>query len=352
MDFQWPELLWCLLIVPVVVLLYLYLLRRKNKLALRYANLSLVREAMVGSVGFRRHVPPLLFLAALTLMVAAAARPQAIMTLPSQRSTVILTIDVSGSMRAEDVAPNRLAAAQEAAKAFINEQPHDVRIGVVAFASTALLVQAPTFNREEILKAVERFELQRGTAIGSGILVSLKTLFPDGNFEINRGRDRIQAYWNQLDQQDGRKQTDGPPGKDVAPVPPGSNANSVIILLSDGQATTGPDPTEAARKAAERGVRVFTVGLGSRDGAVVGFGGRNMRVQLDEEGLQRIADVTHGQYFRASTAADLKTIYKSLNTQLIMETKKTEITAFFSAAAAILALLAAGLSLLWFNRIL
>ena len=351
MDFQWPELLWCLLIVPVVVLLYLYLLRRKNKLALRYANLSLVREAMVGRVGFRRHVPPLLFLAALTLMVAAAARPQAVMTLPSQRSTVILTIDVSGSMRAEDVAPNRLAAAQEAAKAFINEQPHDVRIGVVAFASTALLVQAPTFNREDVLKAVERFELQRGTAIGSGILVSLKTLFPDGNFEINRSRDRIQAYWNQLDQQEGR-QGNAPLSNDPAPVPPGSNANSVIILLSDGQATTGPDPTEAARKAAERGVRVFTVGLGSRDGAVVGFGGRNMRVQLDEEGLQRIADVTRGQYFRAQSAADLKTIYKSLNTQLIMETKKTEITAFFSAAAAILALLAAGLSLLWFNRIL
>ena len=351
MDFQWPELLWCLLVVPLVVLLYLYLLRRKNKLALRYANLSLVREAMVGSVGFRRHVPPLLFLAALTLMLAAAARPQAIMTLPSQRSTVILTIDVSGSMRAEDVAPNRLAAAQEAAKAFINEQPHDVRIGVVAFASTALLVQAPTFNREDILKAVERFELQRGTAIGSGILVSLKTLFPDGNFEINRSRDRIQEYWNQLDRQEGR-QSDKPVGNDPAPVPPGSNANSVIILLSDGQATTGPDPTEAARKAAERGVRVFTVGLGSRDGAVVGFGGRNMRVQLDEEGLQRIADVTRGQYFRAQTASDLKTIYKSLNTQLIMETKKTEITAFFSAAAAILALLAAGLSLLWFNRIL
>lgn len=345
MDFQWPELLWLLLVVPAAVLVYLLLLRRKKKLALRYANLTLVREAMVGSSGFRRHVPPLLFLAALTLMVAAAARPQAVMTLPSQRSTVILTIDVSGSMRAEDVNPNRLAAAQEAAKSFVNEQPNDVRIGVVAFASTALLVQAPTFNREDVLKAIEHFELQRGTAIGSGILVSLKTLFPDGNFEISRSRDRMQGYWDQRDSREG-------PGVDPAPVPPGSNANSVIILLSDGQATTGPDPVEAARKAADRGVRVFTVGLGSRDGAVVGFGGRNMRVQLDEEGLQRIADVTRGQYFRAETTADLKTIYKSLNTQLIMETKKTEITAFFSAAAAILALLAAGLSLLWFNRIL
>jgi len=352
MDFQWPEFLWFLLVIPAAVLVYLLLMRRKKKLALRYANLSLVREAMVGSVGFRRHVPPLLFLVALTLMVAAAARPEAVMTLPSQRSTVLLTIDVSGSMRAEDVQPNRLVAAQEAAKAFVEDQPRDVRIGVVAFAATALLVQAPTFNREEVLKAIEHFELQRGTAIGSGILVSLKTLFPDGDFEISRPRRGSAEYWNMMDRQERERSQPNQPAQEFKPLPPGSNTNAVVILLSDGQATTGPDPEEAARKAAERGVRVFTVGLGSKDGAVVGFGGRNMRVQLDEEGLQKIADITRGQYFRASTAADLKGIYKSLNTQIIMETKKTEITAFFSAAAAVLALLAAGLSLFWFNRIL
>ncbi len=350
MAFLWVELLWLLLIVPLAVLVYWFLLRRKKKIALRYANLTLVREAMAGSIGFRRHVPPLLFLVALTLMIAAAARPQAVLTLPSQRSTVILSIDVSGSMRAEDVLPNRIAAAQDAAKSFVNEQPRDVRIGVVAFAATALLVQAPTFNREDILKSIEHFELQRGTAVGSGILVSLKTLFPEGNFDMGRSRDRAAAYGGVplSEPQDDTQ----PGGKDFQPLPPGSNTNAVIILLTDGQATTGPDPVEAARKAAERGVRVFTVGLGSREGTIVGFGGRSMRVQLDEEGLQKIADITRGQYFRANTAADLKTIYKSLNTQLIMETKKTEITAFFSAAAAVFALLAAGLSLLWFNRIL
>jgi Ca-activated chloride channel family protein len=358
MAFLWAELLWLLLIVPVLVLAYLYLLARKKKVALRYASLAMVKDAMGAGAGFRRHVPPILFLVALTLMIAAIARPQAIVTLPSQRSTVVLSIDVSGSMRADDVNPNRIAAAQDAAKGFVEEQPRDVRIGVVAFAASALLVQAPTFNREDILKAIEHFELQRGTAIGSGILVSLKTLFPEGDFDLGRReRDYRRGGYGGVPLND-------PHDREVAaaaaekekqqfvPVQPGTNTTSVIILLSDGQATTGPDPIEAARKAAERGVRIFTVGLGSREGTIVGFGGRSMRVQLDEETLQKIADMTRGSYFRASTAADLKTIYKSLNTQLIMETKKTEITAFFSAAAAALALIAAGLSLLWFNRIL
>ena len=357
MAFLWVDLLWLLAAVPVLVLAYLYLLRRKKKIALRYASLAMVKDAMGAGVGFRRHVPPILFLIALTLMIAAIARPQAIVTLPSQRSTVVLSIDVSGSMRADDVNPNRISAAQDAARAFVEEQPRDVRIGVVAFAASALLVQAPTFNREDILKAIEHFELQRGTAIGSGILVSLKTLFPEADFDLGRReREYRRGYGGQpLNDPHNRELAAAAAEKEkqqFVPVQPGSNTTAVIILLSDGQATTGPDPVEAARKAAERGVRIFTVGLGSREGTIVGFGGRSMRVQLDEETLQKIADMTRGSYFRASTAADLKTIYKSLNTQLIMETKKTEITAFFSAAAAAIALLAAGLSLLWFNRIL
>ena len=351
MAFLWPSLLWLLVTVPGLVLLYLFLLQRKKKIALRYANLAMVKDAIGSGVGLRRHIPPVLFLLALTLMIAAIARPQAIVTLPSQRSTVLLTIDVSGSMRADDVDPNRISAAQAAAKDFVEDQPNDVRIGVVAFAATALLVQAPTFNREDILKAIEHFELQRGTAVGSGILVSLKTLFPEADFDMGRPESR-RPYGRTYNDPHDREVAAAAERREFVPVPPGSNTTAVIILLSDGQATTGPDPLEAARKAAERGVRVFTVGLGSRDGAIVGFGGRSMRVQLDEETLQKIADMTRGSYFRASTAADLKTIYKSLNTQLIMETKKTEVTAFFSAAAAMLALLAGGLSLLWFNRIL
>jgi Ca-activated chloride channel family protein len=172
MTFIWPELLWLLLAVPLLVGLYLLLLRRKKKAALAYASLSMVKAAMRPGQRFRRHVPPLLFLLSLIAMIVAVARPAAIVTLPSQRETIILAMDVSGSMRATDVQPNRLAAAQAAARAFVAEQPAKARIGVVSFAATASVVQPPTENREDILAAIDRFQLQRGTAVGSGILVA------------------------------------------------------------------------------------------------------------------------------------------------------------------------------------
>ena len=364
-SFFWIDMLWLLAVVPLLVALYIFLLRRKKKLALRYANLSMVRQAMGAGATFRRHVPPLLFLIALTLLIAAVSRPAAVITLPSQRSTVILAMDVSGSMLATDMQPDRLQAAKAAAKSFIEEQPRDVRIGVVAFAASALLVQAPTFVREDLFAAIDRLATQRATAIGSGILVSLKTLFPDGDFDIS-GRGGFGGA-NGMNMGGGAGGSAGrgglggrplgdEPRKDektpFTPVPAGSNGNAVVILLSDGQATSGPDPVEAAKKSAERGVRIFTVGLGSTEGTVVQFGGRSSRVQLDEETMQKIADTTRGSYYRAGTADELKKIYKNLNSQLILETKKTEITAFFCAAAAAFAILAASLSLLWFNRIL
>jgi Ca-activated chloride channel homolog len=351
MTFIWPTLLWSLLIVPVAVAVYILLLRRKRKAVVRYASLAMVKDAIGVGAGFRRHVPPLLFLAALTLMIAAIARPAAVVTLPSQRSTVILAMDVSGSMRAEDVAPSRIVAAQNAAKAFVEEQPKDTRIGIVAFAASALLVQAPTHNREELTSAIDRFQTQRGTAIGSGVLVSLQTIFPGESFETsepesNRRPERGRRRGAAID--DPAKPTQNAP-KIVAP---GSYQSAVVILLTDGQATTGPDPLEAAQLAASRGVRVYTVGIGSKEGTLLGYEGRSMRVQLDEETLRGIADVTHGQYFRAESANDLKKIYEAMNTQLIMEKTKTEITAAFAAVAALLALLSAGLSMLWFNRII
>jgi Ca-activated chloride channel family protein len=357
MTFLWLDMLWLLGVVPLLVLSYLLLMRRKKKMALRYANLAMVKQAMGAGATFRRHVPPILFLCAITLMIAAIARPAAVITLPSQRSTVILSLDVSGSMKATDVDPDRITGAKMAARQFIEEQPRDVRMGIVAFAGSALLVQQPTFVREDLMQAVDRLETQRATNIGGAVLVSLKTLFPDGDFDMSQGNDRrYGGYGGGPDYGGvplgGRDRANNEPKVPFQPVPPGSNTTSVIILLTDGQATTGPDPVEAARKAAERGVRIFTVGLGSSDGTVVSFGGRSMRVQLDEDTLKKMSDITRGQYFRANTAGDLKSIYKSLNTQLIMETKKTEITAFFSAAAVILAVIAAGLSLIWFNRIL
>ncbi len=184
MSFIWPELLWLLLAVPLLVAAYLWVLGRKKRFALRYASLDLVKEAMGTRIGFRRHVPPLLFLAALAIMIAAIARPQATVTLPSQHETVILAMDVSGSMRATDVEPNRLVAAQNAAKAFIGEQPESVRIGIVAFAGTATVAQAPTSSKEDLVAAIERFQLQRATAIGSAILVSLATLFPKDGIDV------------------------------------------------------------------------------------------------------------------------------------------------------------------------
>jgi Ca-activated chloride channel family protein len=350
MTFAWPHLLWLLLAVPLVVAVYVMLLRRKRKSALKYASLMLIRDAQ-GAGRFRRHAPPLLFLAALILMIVAVARPAAVVTLPSAHETVILAMDVSGSMRATDVKPSRIVAAQEAARGFVADQPKTTRIGVVSFAATASVVQSPTHSREDILGAIERFQLQRGTAIGSGILVSLKTIFPDAEFDLrsfNPRRDAAKAA-----AKDAAKAIDGTPGKETPKaVAPGSYLAAAIILLTDGQTTTGPDPIEAARMAADRGVRVYTVGVGTTSGEIIGAEGWSMRVRLDEESLKTIANVTRGEYFYAGNAVDLQKIYKNLNTKLFFEQKETEITALFAAAAAVLALLSATLSLLWFNRIL
>jgi Ca-activated chloride channel homolog len=350
-TFLWPEMLWLLLAVPVVVIAYLLLLRRKKKLALRYASLSMVQEAMGAARKFRRHVPPLIFLLALVSMIIAVARPAAVVTLPYQYETVILAIDASGSMKAADVSPTRIAAAQAAARSFVADQPRNTRLAVVSFAATASVVQPPTLNREDILAALDRIQLQRGTAIGSGILISLKILFPDIEFDLRSsnprpGGAREAARGTSLDEP-----AKGQPS-DAKPVPPGSYGSAAIILLTDGQTTAGPDPIESAKMASERGVRVFTVGIGTVGGEILGAEGWSMRVRLDEDALKTIADVTKGEYFYAGTATDLTKIYRTLNSHLVLEKKATEVTALFAAAGAILAMLSGLLSLLWFNRIL
>jgi Ca-activated chloride channel family protein len=351
MSFLWPELLWFLLVLPALVALYILALRRKKKLALKYASLSLVKEAIGAGNRIRRHIPPLLLLCAIAFLLVAVGRPLAIITLPSQQETIILAMDVSGSMRAKDVEPNRLVAAQNAARAFINEQPRYTRIGVVAFAATASLVQSPTLSREDVLAAIDRFQLQRGTATGSGILVALATLFPDGGFDVST------AIYGKEAEKRGAPLEVVPPKKEkekseFRPVPPGSYTSAAIILLSDGQRTTGPDPIEAAKRAAERGVRIFTVGVGTVDGEVIGFEGWSFRARLDEDTLRAVANITQAEYFYAGNAADLKKIYQSLNARIVLQTKETEITALFAAAGALLAVVAAFLSLLWFNRIM
>jgi Ca-activated chloride channel family protein len=184
MTFVWPTMLWLLALLPALVGLYFWMLKRKRKTTVRLASVSIAKLAAGSGPGWRRHVPPLLMLLALAALLLSVARPTATLTLPLSERTIMLAMDVSGSMRAEDVKPNRLVASQEAAKAFVINLPHEVRVGVVAFAGTAAVVQAPTDSREDVLKAIDRFQLQRGTATGSGIILSLATLFPDDGIEI------------------------------------------------------------------------------------------------------------------------------------------------------------------------
>jgi Ca-activated chloride channel family protein len=350
MTFLWPQFLWLLLVIPLLVVVYVWLLRRKKKMALRYASLSIVREAMGKGQGLRRHVPPLLFLLSLAAMLLAASRPFAVVALPSQNTTIMLAMDVSGSMRATDVQPNRLVASQNAAKAFLADLPRHVRVGVVAFAGTAAVVQPPTLSREDLTVAIDKFRLQRGTAIGNGLMVALAELFPDAGIDLallETGWERLHGISLDQAEKAGKEAK-----KNFTPVTPGSYTSAAIILLTDGQRTTGVDSLDAAKAAADRGVRVYTVGVGTVEGETIGFEGWSMRVKLDEKTLKGIARATQAEYFYAGTAGDLKKVYKTLSARLTVEKKETEISALLALAAATLALVSASLSLLWFNRIL
>ena len=360
MTFLWPQFLWLELAVPLLAVAYFLLLRRKTRAALRNASFALPESVGGKWPRLQRHVPAVLLMLALMLMLAAIARPAALVTLPSQQDAVILAMDVSGSMRAADVAPTRIAAAQAAARNFVAMQPRTTRVGVVSFAGTAALVQAPTDRREDILAAIDRFQLQHGTAIGSGILTSLKSLFPGTDLDLpafdwrRQTPDRgVEAQAKALADAPKNDSDNAPavPKPANKPVPPGSNSSAAIILISDGQANSGPDPLAAARLAAERGVRIFTIGIGTVKGAVISAEGWSMRVRLDEDALKAIANMTRGEYFHAGSALDLKKIYQGLNVRLLLEKKKMEVSALVSAVAALLALASGLLSLWWFNRI-
>jgi len=315
-----------------------------------------VKAAIGPAQRFRRHVPPLLFLLALVGVLIAVARPSAIVTLPSDARTLIMAMDVSLSMRATDVDPSRIVAAQTAAKEFVKDLPPDIKCGIVTFAGTAVLVQPPTQNREDLIAAIDRFELQRHTAIGSGIIVSLATLFPEEGIDLEQHLFGY-GFGSRDSRQKGKdKEKDGErklktEKKEVKAVPAGSYKSAAIILLTDGRRTTGPDPMDAARMAADHGVRVFTVGFGSNAGGSVDIDGMSIYMRFDEESLKGIAGITQAEYFHAASAQDLKKIYESLNTKFALERKETEISALFAAAAALLAVASAVLSLLWFNRL-
>ena len=347
MKFLSPAMLLLLLAAPALIAAYVLLLRRRKRSTVRYSNLSLVKEAIGPGPSLRRHLAPLLFLLSVIAAIIAVARPTAVIFLPSQQQTVILAVDVSLSMSATDVDPNRLTAAQAAAKAFVEERPPHVRVGLVAFGGSASLVQPPTEDRDKLLAAIDRFQLQRATATGSALYVALAALLPDAGIDLDS------LVWQRGTLRDSGRRMDTARKEEerrAEPVAPGSFASGVIILMSDGRRTVGPDPLDAAKLAADHGVRVFTVGFGTAEGTLIGVEGGSIYVRLDEETLKAVADVTRGDYFHAATATDLKNVYQRLNARLVIERKNTEITFLFTAAAAVLMLASLLLSLLWFSR--
>jgi Ca-activated chloride channel homolog len=339
MTFQWPQMLWLLLAIPALIAIYIIAQRRRQKYALRYASLSLVKEAMGRGPGWRRHIPPMVFLLGLSVMIVALARPISIVTLPSNEGTIILTLDVSGSMAAQDAKPDRMAAAKDAARVFVEKQPAEVKVGIVSFSDNAFIVQAPTTDKDAVIAAISRLQPQRGTAIGRGILTSIEAideaLMPDEpDFTQSR-------------------RSFGPvtPTPTPTPLPRGQYAPAVVVLLSDGESNVGPNPQDVAQTAIDRGVRVYTIGLGKPEGTVLSVQGRQVRVRLDEQTLKDIAEKTDAEYFAAADEKELKAVYDKLSTHVVIRTEKTEITAILTGLAAALVLIAGFLSLAWFNRL-
>lgn len=304
MKFLWPQYLWLLLALPALVALYVRLLRRRRRAAVRYSSIGLVRAA--ASRPWRRHVPPALLLVVCALLLLAAARPMARVTLPWARTSIMLAMDVSRSMRVDDVKPTRLAAAQEAAKAFLRELPLDIDVGLVTFAGSAQVAQQATLDRTALVSAIDAFQMQFGTAVGSAIVLCLAELFPDHGIDLAAMSPGVAtAKGRSLDQM-GK-----PPPKEITPVAPGSYTSAAIILLSDGRRTTGVDTLEAAKLAADRGVRIYVVGLGTVDGPVGAGDDMPIYLRLDEPTLREVARMTGGEYHHAGTAEKLRSVCRT-----------------------------------------
>jgi Ca-activated chloride channel family protein len=270
----------------------------------------------------------------LSLLGIGMARPQAVISVPRVESTVMLTFDVSGSMAAEDLKPNRMEAAKVAARAFVEAQPPGVRFGVVAFSDSGFSVQPPTFVREEVLAAIDRLAPRRGTSLGNGILVALDTI------EAARLPERV--MYSALTPE---------PTEEPTPFPAGTYSSAAIILLSDGENTERPEPLEAALAAAKRGVRIYAIGLGSPEGANLTVEGITIRTRLDEPALRALAEVSGGQYFSAPSESELETIFDGLEPELILRDEPTELTSPFGATGSLFLLAGAVISMLRSGRI-
>jgi Ca-activated chloride channel family protein len=344
MHFLWPHNLWWMLVLPLLPALYLWLLRRGGRPALVLSSLSIVRVAMRRQ--WRRHVPPALVFVALSLLLLALARPTAPVALPWAKSTIMLAIDISRSMRVEDVKPTRMVAAQDAAKAFLAEVPKHIEVGLVTFAGSAQVAQQATTDRLSLVNAIDAIQMQYGTAIGNAIVICLVELFPDHGIDLGEMSFGPRRQARSLDE---RAEKASP--QPVTPVAPGSYEPAAIILLSDGRRTTGVDTLQAAKMAADRGVRVHVVGLGTPDGHLAMGEGMAIYLQLDEPTLREVARMTGGEYHHAGTAEALRSVYQNLGSRLQMRKRDTELTALLALAAVIVLMAGAGLSLLWFGRV-
>ncbi|MET0541797.1 MAG: VWA domain-containing protein [Variovorax sp.] len=344
MFFLWPQYLWLLPTLALLPVAYVWLLRRRGRTALRYSSLGDVRAASAGR-SWRRHLPPALFLLACSGMLVATARPVARVPLPWARSSIMLAMDVSLSMRVSDVKPTRLEAAQEAAKTFLRELPKDIEVGLVTFAASSLVAQRATLDRAALVAGIDAFQMQMGTAVGNAIVLCLAELFPEQGIDLGEMTFGSKPQGRSLD--DKAK----PPPKQITPVAPGSYGSAAIILLSDGRRTTGVDTLEAAKMAADRGVRVYVVGLGTVDGDAATPEGMAIYMKLDEPTLREVARMTGGEYFHAGTAEALRGVYENLGSRVQVVTRETELSGLLALASAVVALTAAGLSLLWFGRI-
>ncbi len=334
MSFIWPAMLFLLLFVPFLVVWYIRVQRQRRQLAASHGSPWIVSGPSGREPGGQRHIAPLFFLLSLTILIVALARPQTVLSLPRIEGTVILAFDVSGSMAADDFKPTRMEAAKSAARDFVERQPTTVQIGVVAFSDGAFAGQVPTGERQAILAAISRLAPQRGTSLGNGILAALNT--------IAQGGKQSQSLYSNL--------TPTPP-LTPTPMPKGTYTNAVIVMLTDGENNAPPDPLDAAQVAADRGVRIYTVGIGSAAGTTLHINGFTVHTQLNEPMLQQIAALTGGMYYNAENEQDLHTIYDNLSPQLVIKPEKTEVTAIF-AGIGILGLLIGGtISLLWFGRL-
>lgn len=334
MSFIWPPLLLSAVLVPLGVLLYRALGRRRRR-AMAEGGLGLGQGMVRRPTGVGARIPAILFVAGLSVLTVALARPMAAVDLPREQGTVILAFDVSGSMAADDLKPTRMDAAKAASQDFVERQPPGVFIGVVAFSDAGLSVQAPTNDQATVLAAIKRLSPERGTSLGQGILASLNTIAtaengPTTDYYSNRSP---------------------APKASLAPVPPGSHTSAVIVLLTDGENTQPPDPMAAAQAAADRGVRVYTVGIGSAAGTTLDIGGFKVHTQLDASTLQRISAMTGGTYYAAEDEGGLQQVYRDLDTQLVVKPQMIEVTALL-AGASVLLLAAGGIcSLAWLGRL-